>query len=96
MKTHVGIARLHTGRGIHTLPCVGRGGAGAGTGTRGSGIMRATMRRPLVAVGAGDHCLPKRYRQPCLFACPVSTQIALRAFAPFKVFNKKAHRDSLW
>jgi hypothetical protein len=43
--------------------------------------------------GAGDHCLPKLYRQPCLFACPVSTQIALHTFAPCKTFNTKTHRS---
>jgi len=90
-KAHEGIARLHTGRCIDTLPCVGRWYAGAGAGR--SGIMISTMRKPLVAVGAGDHCPPKLRHQPCMLACPVPTQIALRAFAPFKIFNTKAHRD---
>ena len=53
------------------------------------------MRTYLVVDGAGDHCLPKLYRQPCLFACPVPVQIALRAFAPCKVFNTTAHRALL-
>ena len=57
------------------------------------GIMFSTMRKPLVAVGAGDHCLLKLHRQPYMFACLVPTQIALSAFAPFEVCNPKAHTD---
>ena len=60
---------------------------GTGTGTCEAGIMVGTMGTPLVVDGAGDHCLPKRYRQPCLFACSVPTQIALRAFALVKVME---------
>ena len=54
--------------------------------------MADIMRIPLMVDGAGDHCLPKLYRQPCLFACPVPIWITLHAFAPFKVFNAKAPR----
>ena len=60
---------------------------GTGTGTYGTGIMVGTMGTPLVVDGAGDHCLPKRDHQPCLFACLVSTQMTLRAFTLVKVFN---------
>jgi len=94
-KAREGIARPNTERRIHTLPCARRWCTGAST--RESGIMLCTMRNPLVAVGAGDHCLLKLHRQPYMFACLVPTQIALRAFAPFEVCNqpKSAHRSSL-
>jgi len=66
VKAHEGSVQPHTGRRIHTCPCVGRGCAGAGA--RGSGIMLCTMRKPLVADGAGDHCLPKLV-SPALYTC---------------------------
>src|SRR6266851_2558704 len=47
--------------------CEGARGC-AGAGARGSGIMLCTMRKPLVADGAGDHCLPKLV-SPALYTC---------------------------
>jgi len=78
-------ARPHTGRHIPTVPRAGRGCTRAST--RELGIMLCTMRNPLVAVGAGDYCLPKLDHQPCLLACLVTTQIALCAASSFEVFN---------
>ncbi len=87
-KAREGIARPNTERRIHTLPCARRWCTGAST--RESGIMLCTMRNPLVAVGAGDHCLPKLYRQPYMLACLVATQITLCVASPFEVFNTQA------
>jgi len=53
------------------------------------------MRNPLVAVGAGDYCLPKLDHQPCLLACLVTTQIALCAASSFEVFNTQVPADLL-
>ena len=42
--------------------------------------------RPVVE-RAGDCCLPKLHRQPCMFAYLVSIHIVLYVFAPLQVRN---------
>jgi hypothetical protein len=91
VKTREGIARLHTGRCIHTRPCVGRGCAGAGA--RGSGIMFSTMRNPLVAIGAGDHC-PSKLVSPVLPSCLSRdhTDCSVRRFSLRSIQHKSTRR----
>ena len=68
MKAREGIAWPNTGRCIPTRLRAGQRCAETGTRGCGLGIMLSTMRRPLVAGGAGDYCPPKLV-SPALHAC---------------------------